>query len=251
MIRNYFKIAWRNLTKNKVFSVINISGLAIGLTCFVLIAVFVIDELSYDTNPAQAENIYRINLSVTGNGDVVVYPLVDVAVGEGIKNAFPEVKASTRVSPVIDYVKYEDKQFKEQHLAFADSNFLQIFSIPLIGGNATNALVQPNSMVISRSFAKKYFGNDEAIGKSLIIGTHNAVYKVTGVIDKVPDNSHFHFDAFLSLSTFPPANKTWSNLGYYTYLLLDKNAEPKVLEAKFPQLVAKYVVPEIQHMLRP
>jgi len=247
MIRNYFKIAWRNLTKNKVFSVINISGLAIGLTCFVLIAVFVIDELSYDTNPAQAENIYRINLSVTGNGDVVVYPLVDVAVGEGIKNAFPEVKASTRVSPVIDYVKYEDKQFKEQHLAFADSNFLQIFSIPLIGGNATNALVQPNSMVISRSFAKKYFGNDEAIGKSLIIGTHNAVYKVTGVIDKVPDNSHFHFDAFLSLSTFPPANKTWSNLGYYTYLLLDKNAEPKALEAKFPQLVAKYVVPEIQH----
>ena len=247
MITNYFKIAWRNLAKNKVFSVINISGLAIGLTCFVLIAVFVIDELSYDRNPAEAENIYRINLSVTGNGDVVVYPLVDVAVGEGIKNAFPEVKASTRIFPVIDYVKYDDKQFKEQHLAFADSNFLQIFSIPLIGGNAASALVQPNSMVISRSFAKKYFGNGEAIGKSLTIGTHNAVYKVTGVIDKVPDNSHFHFDAFLSMSTFPVANKTWSNLGYYTYLLLEKNAEPRALEAKFPQLVAKYVVPEIQH----
>src|SRR5436190_17553263 len=152
MIKNYFKIALRNFSKNKVFSVINISGFAIGLTCFILIAVFVIDELSYDKYPSHAENIYRVNLSVVGNGDVVVYPLVDVAVGEGIKNAFPEVKGSTRISPAGDFVKYEDRQFKEEHLAFADSNFLQEFSIPLIEGNAMNALVQPNSIVISRSF---------------------------------------------------------------------------------------------------
>jgi putative ABC transport system permease protein len=247
MLKNYFKIAWRNVSKNKVFSIINISGLAIGLTCFIFIAVFVINELSYDKYPADAKNIYRVNLSVTGNGEVVVYPLVDVAVGEGIKNAFPEVKASTTVFSVNDFVKYEDKQFKEEHLAFADSNFLQIFSIPLIEGNPTNALVQPNSIVISKAFSKKYFGNNEAVGKSLMIGTRNSIYKVTGVIDKVPDNSHFHFDAFLSQSTFHITNKTWSNLGYYTYLLLNKNADPKELEAKFPQLVAKYVVPEIQH----
>jgi putative ABC transport system permease protein len=247
VFKNYFKIAWRNLSKNKVFSVINISGFAIGLTCFILIAIFVINELSYDRYPADAENIYRVNLSVAGNGDVAVYPNVDVAVGEGIKNAFPEVKASTSIFSVSDFVKHDDKQFKEEHLAFADSNFLQIFSIPLVEGNATNALVQPNSIVISRSFAKKYFGANEAVGKSLVIGTRDAVYKVTGVIDKVPDNSHFHFDAFLSQSTFHITNKTWSNLGYYTYLLLNKNADPKALEAKFPQLVAKYVVPEVQH----
>ena len=247
MIKNYFKIALRNLSKNKIFSVINISGFAIGLTCFILITVFVVDELSYDKYPAQAENIYRVNLSVAGNGDVAVYPLVDVAVGEGIKNAFPEVKASTRIFSVSDFVKYDDKQFKEEHLAFADSNFLQLFSIPLVEGNTTNALVQPNSIVVSRSFAKKYFGNGEAVGQSITVGTRNAIYKVTGVVDKVPANSHFHFDAFLSMSTFPNANKTWSNLGYYTYLLLNKNADPKKLEAKFPQLVAKYVVPEIQH----
>jgi len=247
MIKNYFKIALRNLSKNKVFSVINISGFAIGLTCFILITVFVVDELSYDKYPAQAENIYRVNLSVAGNGDVAVYPLVDVAVGEGIKNAFPEVKASTRIFSVSDFVKYDDKQFKEEHLAFADSNFLQLFSIPLVEGNTTNALVQPNSIVVSRSFAKKYFGNGEAVGQSITVGTRNTIYKVTGVIDKVPANSHFHFDAFLSMSTFPNTNKTWSNLGYYTYLLLNKNTDPKKLEAKFPQLVAKYVVPEIQH----
>src|SRR6185295_4011473 len=128
-------------------------------------------------------------------------------------------------------------------LVFADSNFLQMFSIPLVEGNDRTALVEPNSVVITKALAKKYFGSGEAIGKSLEIGANRSVYKVTGVIDKVPDNSHFHFDAFLSMSTFHITNKTWSNLGYYTYLVLNKNADPKELESKFPQLVAKYVVP--------
>ena len=130
MFRNYFKTALRNFTKNKAFSFINIFGLAIGLTCFVLITVFVYDELSYDRYAADANNIYRVNLNVTGNGDVAVYPNVDFAVGEGMRNAFPEIKSFTRISPSSDFVKYNDKQFKEDKLAFADSNFLQMFSIP-------------------------------------------------------------------------------------------------------------------------
>jgi len=247
MFKNYFKIAWRNLMKNKTFSFINIIGLAIGLTCFVFISIFVFNELSYDRYPANAKDIYRVQLSVTGNGDVAVYPDVDYAVGTGMKDAFPEIKDFTRLSPATDFVKYNDKQFKEDKLAFADSNFLQMFSIPLIEGNNKDALVQPNSVVISKAFAKKYFGDANPVGKSLTIGLHNALYKVTGVFDKVPDNSHFHFDAFLSITTWHVTKPTWSNLGEYTYLLLDKNADPKKLQAKFPQLVAKYVVPEIQH----
>ena len=117
----------------------------------------------------------------------------------------------------------------------------------MIEGNESSALLQPNSIVISKALAKKYFGNDDPLGKSLLIGTQNTPYKITGLIDKVPDNSHFHFEAFLSLATFKISVKTWSNLGYYTYLVLNKNTDPKPLEAKFPQLVAKYVVPEIQH----
>lgn len=247
MIKNYFKIALRNLRKNKAFSLINIFGLAIGLSCFMFIAVFVYNELSYDKYPSDAKNIYRVNLSVTGNGDVAVYPDVDMGVGEGMKNAFPEVKALTRISPASDFVKYDDKQFKEDHLSFADSNFLRVFSIPLIKGNDADALVQPNSIVITKAMAEKYFGGEEPIGKTLAIGTRGVGYKVTGVIDKVPDNSHFHFDAFLSLSTWHVTNKTWSNLGPYTYLVLNKNTDPKKLEAKFPQLVAEHVVPETQH----
>ncbi len=234
MLKNYFKIALRNLRKNKIFTAINILGLAIGLACFMLIAVFVYDELSYDKYPADASNIYRVTLSVTGNGNVAVYPDVDAGVGEGIKNAFPGVKSITRLSPASDFIKYADRQFKEAHLAFADSNFLKLFSIPLIAGNPTDALLQPNSIVISKTFSKKYFGNEDALGKSLAVGTRGILYKVTGVIDKVPDNSHFHFDAFLSLSSFHITGGTWSNLGYFTYLLLDKNTDPKKLEAKFP-----------------
>ncbi|MGN6213244.1 ABC transporter permease [Parafilimonas sp.] len=246
MFKNYLKTALRNFTRNKAFSFINIFGLAIGLTCFVLITVFVYDELSYDRYAADANNIYRVNLNVTGNGDVAVYPNVDFAVGEGMRNAFPEIKSFARMAPAKDFVKYDDKQFKEDKLAFADSNFLQLFSIPLTEGSDKEALVQPNSVVISKAFAKKYFGNADALGKSIVIGLHDAVYKVTGVFDKMPSNSHFHFDALISISTWHVTNPTWSNLGMFTYLLLNKNADPKKLEAKFQQLVAKYIVPEVQ-----
>lgn len=208
MIKNFFKLAIRNLRKNKAFSFINIFGLAIGLTSFMLIGSYVYNELNYDRYPAEAKNIYRVKLSALGNGDVAVYPNVDIGVGPGIKKAFPEVISFTRLSPSGPvFIKYDEKQFKEDHLAYADSNFMQLFSIPLIEGNQSNALTDPNSIVLSKSFANKYFGNGQALGKSLIVGNNN-LFKVTGVFDKIPDNSHFHFDAFLSLSTFHSSRLT-------------------------------------------
>src|SRR5271170_326364 len=132
MLKNYFRIAVRNLFKNKVFSFINIFGLAIGLTCCMLIAAFLFNELSYDKYPERADQIYRIGLQITQNGGQADYPDVDVAVGDGIKNTFPEVLASSRISPQGDvFVHYEDKQFKEHQIVYCDSNFLQLFSIPL------------------------------------------------------------------------------------------------------------------------
>ncbi|QHS57292.1 FtsX-like permease family protein [Mucilaginibacter sp. 14171R-50] len=245
MIKNYLTIAWRSLSKNKVFSFINTFGLAIGLACCMLISGYLYQELTYDTYSENAKQLYRVNLSTIGNGGTDVYPVVDVAVGEGMKNAFPEIKASTRLGgmqPI--FVKYQDKQFKEANIVRADSNFLQLFSIPVIEGDSRTALVEPGSIVITKDLAKKYFGEEAALGKTLIVG--NQPQKITGVINKVPDNSHFHADAFMSLDT-RAWHQTWSNLGFYTYLLLDKHADPKKLEAQFPQLVAKYVVPEIQH----
>lgn len=247
MIANYLKIAWRNLLRNKLFSFLNIFGFAIGLTCFMLIAAYVLHELSYDRYPARAGQIYRVELSATGNGDIAHYPVVDEAVGEGMKSAFSEIKEVTRFSPVTDYVKYEEKNFKEEHLAFADANFFTIFSIPLVQGSATTALKEPYSMVLSGSLAKKYFGDENPVGRLLTVGVNGKPYKVTGIYDRIPENSHFHFDALLSRSTWNIPNPTWSNLGPYTYLVLDEHADPRKLEAKFPQLVEKYVVPEVQH----
>ncbi len=248
MLTNYLKSALRNIRKNKIFSFLNVFGLAIGLSCFLLITIFVKNELSYDTYPTESKNIYRVLLSSTGNGDVATYPMVDAAVGNGMKEAFPEIQSSTRLVREINFVKYNEKQFKEEYMAYADSNFLQMFSIPLLEGNNTDALKAPNSLVISKEFAKKYFNTGEALGKYVSIGNEGKLFKVTGVFDKIPDDSHFHFDAFLSMASTPfGARTTWSNIGFYTYVLLNKNADPKKLEKKFPQLVAKYVVPEVQH----
>jgi putative ABC transport system permease protein len=248
MLKNYFRIAVRNLIKNKIFSFINVFGLAVGLTCCMLIAAFLFDELSFDKYSAHANQIYRVGFKITQNGGVADYPNVDVAVGAGIKNTYPEVLASTRINSWKDiFIHYQEKQFKEEHIAFCDSNFLQLFSIPLIEGDDKTALVAPNSIVISKAFAKKYFGEETALGKALIIG--RGAFKVTGVIDKVPDNSHFHYDAFVSMTSnnYAVQGHTWSNLGFYTYLLLNKDTDPKKLEAKFPELITKYVAPEDAH----
>ncbi len=245
MIRNYIKTAWRNLVKNKVFSFINVFGLAVGLACCMFIAAYLYSELTYDTYSVNSKQLYRVGVYALGNGSVANFPMVDVAVGQGMKNAYPQILASTRLTNKPVFVSYKDRKFKEQKVAVTDANFLQLFSIPMIQGATKTALTEPHSIVITAELAKKYFGSESSIGKTLKV--NNDLMKVTGVIDKIPDNSHFHFDAFISMSTYPDQPQTWSNVGYYTYLLLGKDADPKKLEAQFPQLVAKYVVPEVQH----
>jgi putative ABC transport system permease protein len=247
MIKNFIKTAWRNLSRNKVFSFINVFGLAVGLTCCMLISAYLYSELNYDTYAAKSKQIYRVELHSNGSNAATDFPNVDVAVGPGIKNTFPQVLDYTRLTntgPLL--VSYETTKFKENNLLAADSNFFRLFSIPLLTGDAKHALTMPNAIVITKAFEKKYFGASPCLGKALTIG--NGVFKVTGVIDKIPDNSHFHADAFISMATYvkPSSKQTWSNVGYYTYILLNKGADPKQLEARFPILVARNVVPEIQ-----
>ncbi|CAN5794366.1 ABC transporter permease [soil metagenome] len=245
MIKNYFKIALRNLYKNKVFSFINIFGLAVGFTCCLLISGFLYDELSFDKFPANAKDIYRVELNIE-NKDF--YSAADVAVGKGMKTTYPEVMDFTRLINWKNvFVKSGEKQFKEAAIAVIDANFLQMFSIPLMQGDVATALKEPYSVVLSQSAATKYFGNEDPIGKFLTVNS-NATnpYKVTGVIGKLPGNLHFNFDFYIDYKDNPNI-QTWSNVGNYTYLKLKPGTNPKKLEAKFPELVAKYVVPEVQH----
>ncbi len=246
MIKNYFIIAWRNVVKNKAFSFINVFGLSVGLACFMLIAAFVYDELNYDRYAARASQIYRVGLHLDENGGTTDFPIVDIAVGQGIKNAYPEVADVTRYAGAgYMYMNYKDKKFKEEKIAFLDSNFLQTFSIPLAEGNVNSALTEPSSIVISRAMAVKYFDKEPALGK--LLTAEDKAYKVTGVFEKMPGNSHFHFDMAISMSSQRKRNETWSNISHYTYLILKPGTNPKQLEAKLPQLVAKFVVPEIQN----
>ena len=245
MFKNYFKIAIRNLVRNKAFTFINIFGLAIGFTCCLLISGFLYDELSYDKFPSNAKDLYRVEINLE-NKDF--YSAADVAVGKGMKNTYPEVLDFTRLLNWKNvFVKYENNQFKEPSLSIVDPNFLKMFSIPFAAGDPATALKEPHSIVISKSFSTKYFGAANPIGKFLIINNNEKEpYKVTGVLDKLPGSVHFNTDAFASYID-DPRYQTWSNVGNYTYLKLKPGTDPKKLEAKFPELVAKYVVPEVQH----
>jgi len=248
MYLTYLRIAIRNLVKNKTFSFINIFGLAVGLSCCLLIAAFLHEELGYDRIPGHEGQLYRLGLQITQNGGMIDYPDVDIAVGEGIQKSFPEVLASSRMNGNLQvFIRNGDKNFKEQHITFCDSNFLQLFSIPLAEGDAHTALSLPQSMVITRALAEKYFGSSPALGKSLTLG--RSAYKITGIIDKLPANIHFHCDGYISMVSnyYAVHGHTWSNLGFYTYLLLREGTDPKKLEAKLPQLVTKYVAPEAAH----
>ena len=245
MLKNYFKIAWRNLVKNKTFTFINIFGLSVGLAACLLIGAYLYDELHYDHYPGKADQLYRVQLHLIENRGATDFACVDIAVGQGIQKAYPEVLAFTRLDPEGQVlINYEGKSFKELSIAAADSNFLDIFSIPMTEGDRTTALKEPNSMVVTRHFAKKYFEDDTPLGK--LLSFRGASYKITGMIEKIPDNSHFHFDALVSMTGFQSHNaSSWDNIGFFTYLLLKKNADPRKLEAKFPQLVTQYIAPDL------
>jgi putative ABC transport system permease protein len=245
MLTNYFKIALRNLRRNGVFSAINIFGLAVGLAACLLIAAYVRDETHYDRFASRSRDIYRVDLGVTGNV-TAHYPMVDAAVGPGMAANYPDVEAFTRMERMGDnFVHYGVQEYKERKMVAVDSNFFEIFSIPFLEGDVHTALEQPNSLVITSAFAKKYFGDASAMGKTISL-TYYGDCKVTGIIDKIPDESHFHFDAFLSWRSLNwLKNPTWTNVGYYTYLVLREDASATKLQAQFPGLVAKYCVPEI------
>lgn len=247
MFNNYFLIAWRNLVKNKTFYLINIFGLSVGFACALLIGSYIHSELTFDTYAEHADDIHRVEIRVLGNGTWVEYSNVDFGVGSGMADTYPEIASFTRISRgYTPYLRYKDIVLKEENIGIADSNFLDFFSIPLLAGDSRTALAEPNMIVVSRDFAKKYFGDEDPMGKTFQVGTRGEL-KVTGLFDKIPDGSHFQFDALLSEETMMKFRReTWSNIGHFTYLQLEKGVDAKALERKFPELVKKHVVPEAQ-----
>lgn len=249
MIKNYFKIAWRNLVNNKVYSVLNILGLAISLSCFILISLYVIDELSYDRFHEKAERIYRINSDIT-LGESQNLPFTSDMMGPTLKQDYPQVEEFTRIynSNGSKLLRKGEEFIQENRVAHADSTLFEIFSLPLIAGNPETALKEPRSVVISESAAQKYFGNVNVVGETIetIQGTE---YKVTGVMEDIPANSHFIFDFIFSMDNDIYDFGNFISHNFHTYLLLREGTGPREIEAKFDEYFERYVQPMANQIL--
>jgi putative ABC transport system permease protein len=251
MFKNYLKTAFRNIRKNKLFSFINILGLSLGIaTCFIIM-LYVQDELSYDGFNKNADNIVRVVFHANLNGGKINESVSMPPVAQTMKKDFPEVKDATRI---LDFgtpkITYNNTVFKDDRFALVDPNFFSIFTLPMIKGDAKTALAQPDGIVLTQETAEKYFGKEDPVGKIIKIKTDSSrVYKVTGIIKNIPANSHFHFDAFGSLTSWANATSDTWLAGYHTYLLLNPGTDLKKMEAKFPAMVAKYMGPQIQQQM--
>lgn len=253
MFKNYLKVAFRNLWKNKMFSLINIVGLAIGLCCFLLIAVYVLDELSYDRFYKNSDRIYRINADIRFGGTELHMPQTSDMMGASLKKDYPEVEEYTRIynSNGNKLIKKGTEFINEFHVAHVDSTFFDLFQLPVIEGNTRTALNEPNTVVISESAAKKYFGTADALGKSLETDDDSStVYKITAVIRDIPENSHFNFDFLFSMKNVKYEWGQYLSHNFHTYLLLKKGVDYHALEKKFPQYIDKYALPQAKQFMQ-
>ena len=251
MLKNYFKIAIRNLIKNKLYSLINIFGLTLGLMAFLFIFIYVQDELSYDRYHDLSDQIYRVDGDGKLGDQVFISAQGGAPLGPTLKTDFPEVLASFRFRERGSYlVKYNEKHFQEEAIVFADSSLFQFFALQLLKGNPATALIEPNTAVITQKIAEKYFGLEDPIGKNLVFDNKDS-YRITALIKSVPSNTHFNFDFFLSMATLEESQSNqWGNMNFSTYIALQKGTEPKAFETKMsPYLIKNYFAPEVEQYI--
>ena len=251
MLRNYWKIAFRNMAKYKFISFINLFGLTIGMACCLLILTYILHEVSYDKYNSKADRIYRVTRSFNNKEGIVSLHLGAVAppFGPLLKNEFPDIQKMTRLllmgtSPI----HYKDKIFNEKDIFCADSNFISIFDVPLIKGDPSTALNDPFCVLLTEEIAKKYFGEEDPMNK--VIRLNNQLnFKVTGIFKPLPSTAHFHPQIMLSFNTLKDSaiygekqlQTNWGNNAFYTYLLFPKNYPVKNIEAQFPYFLDKYM----------
>lgn len=248
MLMNYLRIVFRNFIKRKTYSIINIAGLAIGITSFLFIMMYVRDELMYDRYHEKADDIYRVCMIYDFGGVGENSASMPFPVAFTLKSAYPDmISEVTRVfnhQSDRNLVEYGDHKINEKRVFFADSTFFEVFDYPFIAGDRRTALVEPNSMVITESIAKKYFPGEDPVGKIMKLESSLAV-KVTGVIRDVPPQSHFRFDFMASLSSVKKTYggqlpKTWVWNPCWTYIVLADGVQPQQLEAIFPEFIENY-----------
>ena len=246
MVDNYFKTAWRSLSKNKTFTTLNVTGLSIGLACSLLIALYVVDELSYDRFNTHADHIYRIGEQVRFGDFNYNGAEVPGIMGPTFARNFKQIEQYTRfkISPGV-VIRKGNENILEDKVVYADSSLFNVFSLQMIAGNKETALKEPHSLVITESAARRYFASPDVIGKTLSIDG-NMDYKITGVIKDIPRQSHFNFDLFMPLSELANSRSdSWITYNFQTYLLLKPGTDVRQFETQLNRAMEQYLSPQL------
>jgi len=257
MFRNLLKTAVRHIVKHPGYSVLNILGLTLGITSALFLVIYVSDEISYDRYHEKADRIYRVSSKITETDDQFTWIIAQIPFGPQVVQDYPEVEAYSRfINMPRALYKYEDKEFNEENFFYADSALFDIFTWKILKGDVRSALTEPNKIVLTEKIATRYYGNSDPIGKTLTSG--NTTYEVTGVIEDIPSNSHFTFDALASRNNLPEQFGSWGNFGVFTYLLFPEGTDVKAFETKMQEMYKAYMEPifgalniKIEYILEP
>jgi len=251
MLSNLFRYSIRSFKRQRSYIIINILGLSIGIACSLLIALFVINEASYDKFNLKKDRIFRLVLNGKIGGQEIIGAYTCAVIGPTMLREYPEVEDFVRMnSRGPSVVEYQDKTFTDDHILEADSSFFNFFSIPVIKGDQENLLNSPRKAVLSESTAKRIFGDEDPIDKAIKIGNDTARYFVSGIMADIPGNSHFEANILTSFMTNPRSqNPVWLSNSFSTYLLLKPNASYETVDEKIPAMLEKYVGPELQQYM--
>ncbi|GAB4022974.1 ABC transporter permease [Spirosoma koreense] len=249
MIRNYLKVAWRNLRKHSAYSALNIFGLSLGLTSCLLMTLYVVDELSYDRFHQHADRIYRVDTYAKFGGTVQDLAETPDPIGPTLKKDYPQVEEYVRFFKADgSRLVRKGKEFiEEAHTIYADSTLFNVFTLPVLAGNPQTALRQPNSVVITESTAKKYFGRPNVLGQ--LIEVDKSVYTVSAVIRDIPHNSHFHADFIFPMSGLDYGWGNFLTTNFHTYILLRAGVDHTVFNRQLMQVIKKYIYPQAKDIL--
>ncbi len=244
MLRNLFIIAFRNIKREKGYSIINILGLTVGITSSIFLLLYILDELSYDQYHVNGDHIYRVITNITEVDDEFTWVVAQIPFGPTVKDKYPEVEEYVRFIGIgRTLFKKNDLKFYEEEVYAADSAVFDVFTYSFIAGNSQTALYEPNSIVLTKDLAIKYFGRTDVLGES--VETENKLYKVTGIIENVPKNSQFSFDGLVSVSSLEEQGRTgsWGNFGVFTYLYTPNLQDPIAFEAKLSEIYNEFCAP--------
>ena len=252
MLTNFFTNLFRSLRKRGGYIFLNLAGLSIGLTSFLFITLYIINELSYDRFHSNYENIYRLKIVGVMAGGKLDQAVTAAPMAQTMLKDYPEVLQAARVRGMGDWlIRFGDKKFNESGVLFADSTFFDVLDFKLVKGDKQTALVRPRSMVLTEEYAKKYFGDQDPMGQRMNVESDTVFYTVTGIVKNVPDNSHLKFDMLASLSTYPQLanSQFWVSHNFFTYIVVKDGSDKEVLQSKFQDMIIKYVGPQLKEII--